>query len=79
MKTKKFTEIKVGIFVVVILFLFGAGVFVIGSHQKYFQRQYTLWASFSNIEGLIVGAPVKTWRIPSGSTFVSPKRISSGS
>jgi phospholipid/cholesterol/gamma-HCH transport system substrate-binding protein len=58
MKAKKFTELKVGIFVVVILFLFGAGVFVIGSHQKYFQRQYTLWASFSNIQGLIVGAPV---------------------
>jgi phospholipid/cholesterol/gamma-HCH transport system substrate-binding protein len=44
--------------VVLILFLFGAGVFIIGSHQKYFQRQYTLWASFSNISGLIVGAPV---------------------
>ncbi len=58
MKTKKFTELKVGIFVVVILFLFGVGVFVIGSHHKYFQRQYTLWASFSNIQGLIVGAPV---------------------
>jgi phospholipid/cholesterol/gamma-HCH transport system substrate-binding protein len=58
MKAKKLTEIKVGIFVVVILFLFGVGVFVIGSHQKYFQRQYALWASFSNIQGLIVGAPV---------------------
>lgn len=58
MKAKKFTEIKVGIFVVVILFVFAAGVFIIGSHQKYFQRQYTLWASFSNIQGLIVGAPV---------------------
>jgi phospholipid/cholesterol/gamma-HCH transport system substrate-binding protein len=58
MKVKKLTELKVGIFVVVILFLFGIGVFVIGSHQKYFQRQYTLWASFSNIQGLIVGAPV---------------------
>lgn len=58
MKAKKLAEIKVGIFVVVILFLFGVGVFVIGSHQKYFQRQYTLWASFSNIQGLIVGAPV---------------------
>lgn len=59
MKLPKFTELKVGIFVVVILFLFGAGVFAIGSHQKYFQRQYTLWASFSNISGLIVGAPVR--------------------
>jgi len=59
MKPSKFTEIKVGIFVVVILFLFGVAVFTIGSHQKYFQRQYTLWASFSNISGLIVGAPVR--------------------
>jgi phospholipid/cholesterol/gamma-HCH transport system substrate-binding protein len=59
MKTSKFTELKVGIFVVVILFLFGIGIFAIGSHQKYFQRQYTLLASFSNIKGLIVGAPVR--------------------
>ena len=59
MKPKKLTELKVGIFVVVILVLFGMGVFAIGSHQKYFQRQYTLWASFSNIQGLIVGAPVR--------------------
>jgi len=59
MKPSKFTEIKVGLFVVGILVLFGAAVFTIGSHQKYFQRQYTLWASFSNISGLIVGAPVR--------------------
>jgi phospholipid/cholesterol/gamma-HCH transport system substrate-binding protein len=59
MKPTKFTEVKVGIFVVLILFLFGVGIFAIGSHQKYFQRQYTLWASFSNISGLIVGAPVR--------------------
>jgi phospholipid/cholesterol/gamma-HCH transport system substrate-binding protein len=59
MKPTKFTEVKVGIFVVLILFLFGVGIFAIGSHQKYFQRQYTLWASFSNIRGLIVGAPVR--------------------
>jgi phospholipid/cholesterol/gamma-HCH transport system substrate-binding protein len=58
MKPTRLTELKVGIFVVLILFLFGAGVFVIGSHQKYFQRQYTLWASYSNIKGLIVGSPV---------------------
>lgn len=59
MKPTKFTEIKVGIFVVIILFLFGVGIFAIGSHQKYFQRQYTLWTSFSNIKGLMVGAPVR--------------------
>jgi phospholipid/cholesterol/gamma-HCH transport system substrate-binding protein len=58
MKPIKFTELKVGIFVVVIVCLFGAGIFVIGSHQKYFQRQYSLWASFGNIKGLIGGAPV---------------------
>jgi phospholipid/cholesterol/gamma-HCH transport system substrate-binding protein len=59
MKPTKFTELKVGIFVVIILFLFAVGIFAIGSHQKYFQRQYTLWVSFSNISGLIVGAPVR--------------------
>jgi len=59
MKPSTSTEIKVGIFVVAILVLFGAAIFTIGSHQEYFQRQYTLWASFSNISGLIVGAPVR--------------------
>ena len=59
MKPTKFTEVKVGIFVVAILFLFGVGIFAIGSHQEYFQRQYTLWASFSNVSGLMVGAPVR--------------------
>ena len=59
MKPSTSTEIKVGIFVVGILVLFGAAIFTIGSHQEYFQRQYTLWASFSNISGLIVGAPVR--------------------
>jgi len=59
MKPSTSTEIKVGLFVVGILVLFGVAVFTIGSHQKYFQRQYTLWASFSNISGLIVGAPVR--------------------
>lgn len=59
MKGMRVTELKVGVFVVGILILFGIGVFAIGSHQKYFQRQYTLWASYANISGLIVGAPVR--------------------
>jgi phospholipid/cholesterol/gamma-HCH transport system substrate-binding protein len=59
MRTSKSTEIKVGAFIVIILALFAVSIFVIGSHQEYFQRQYTLWASFSNIRGLIVGAPVR--------------------
>ena len=58
MKSIKARELKVGIFVVVSVCLFGVGIFALGSHQKYFQRQYTLWASFSNIKGLIPGAPV---------------------
>jgi phospholipid/cholesterol/gamma-HCH transport system substrate-binding protein len=59
MKTTTVSEIKVGIFVVIILILFGVAVFAIGSHQKLFQSQYTLRASFSDIQGLMVGAPVR--------------------
>jgi len=59
MRTSKSIEIKVGAFVLIILVLFAIAIFVIGSHQKYFQRQYALWASFANIRGLIVGAPVR--------------------
>ncbi|MBW2038627.1 MAG: MCE family protein [Deltaproteobacteria bacterium] len=59
MRSTKFTEIKVGAFVVIILVLFAVVIFAIGSHQRYFQSQYTLWACFSNIKGLVVGAPVR--------------------
>ncbi len=59
MKSTKFTEVKVGAFVVIILTLFAVVIFAIGSHQKYFQRQYTLSGCFFNIKGLIIGAPVR--------------------
>ncbi len=59
MKPTKFTEVKVGAFVVIILLLFAVAIFAIGSHQRYFQSQYTLWVSFSNIKGLIIGSPVR--------------------
>jgi len=59
MTSPRTTELRVGAFVLVILMLLGAVIFAIGSHKRYFQRQYTLVASFSSIGGLIVGAPVR--------------------
>ncbi|UCC66414.1 MAG: MCE family protein, partial [Deltaproteobacteria bacterium] len=59
MRPTKFTEVKVGAFVVIILALFAVAIFAVGSHKKYFQRQYTLWVCYSNISGLMVGAPVR--------------------
>lgn len=59
MTSPRTTELRVGAFVLVILMLLGAIIFAVGSHKRYFQRQYTLMASFANIGGLIVGSPVR--------------------
>jgi len=56
---KRGTQLKVGIFLLAVLALFGIGLFTVGSHKKYFQRQYTLWVRFSDVGGLIIGAPVR--------------------
>jgi len=66
MGPSKSTELRVGAFVVVTLVLFGLVIFVIGSHKRYFQRQYTLLSSFSNVKGLIVGAPVRLAGVTAG-------------
>ena len=53
------TQLRVGIFVLAAIVLFVAFVLTIGSQTRVFEGRYTLRASFSTIEGLIVGAPVR--------------------
>jgi phospholipid/cholesterol/gamma-HCH transport system substrate-binding protein len=53
------TEFRVGIFVTAGLFLAMLVIFMLGSEQQFFQRQYTLYANFDDIGGLRVGAPVQ--------------------
>ena len=52
-------RLRVGLFVGGVLLLFMAFVLVIGSQSRLFERRYTLRTSFSDVQGLIIGAPVR--------------------
>lgn len=52
-------RLRVGLFVGGVLLLFMAFVLVIGSQSRLFERRYTLRTSFSDVQGLITGAPVR--------------------
>lgn len=59
MKREFFTEIRVGLFVLFGLLIMMIVVFMLGGEGKLFERHYTLYAKFSDISGLRVGAPVQ--------------------
>lgn len=59
MRREFFTEVRVGIFVVAGLLLAMIVLFQVGSQHEMFQRQYTVYASFRDISGLRIGAPVQ--------------------
>ena len=65
---------RVGIFVFVLLLLFVAFVLTIGIQTRLFEEQYTLRAAFQDIQGLVVGAPVRL----AGLTVGTVRRISFG-
>ncbi len=52
-------QLRVGVFVLAAIILFVAFVLTIGSQTRVFESRYPLRATFSNIQGLIVGAPVR--------------------
>jgi hypothetical protein len=52
-------NVTVGIFVSVALAVLALAVFVIGQERSMFKRKTRLWTSFSDINGLVVGAPVR--------------------
>lgn len=52
-------RLRVGLFVGGVLVLFMAFVLVIGSQSRLFERRYTLRTSFTDVQGLITGAPVR--------------------
>ncbi len=59
MRKKQYSELKLGGFMALILLIFVITIFSIGKTGEVFSRKYTLWTSFSRIEGLVVGAPVR--------------------
>ena len=52
-------RLRVGLFVSVLVLLFVAFVLTIGTRTRLFEERYTLKAAFRDIQGLIVGAPVR--------------------
>jgi phospholipid/cholesterol/gamma-HCH transport system substrate-binding protein len=59
MQRECFTEVRVGIFVVVGLLLGMIVLFQLGSQHEMFKRQFTVYASFVDISGLRTGAVVQ--------------------
>ena len=50
---------RVGLFVSILVLLFVAFVLAIGTQTRLFEERYTLKAAFRDIQGLIVGSPVR--------------------
>jgi len=65
-------KLRVGMFVLVLFLLFVVFVLTIGIQTRIFEEQYALRAAFRDIQGLVVGAPVRL----AGLTVGSIRRIS---
>lgn len=52
-------KLRVGVFVLIGLLLFAAFVLTIGGGSRFLEERYTLKTTFTSVEGLIVGAPVR--------------------
>src|SRR5262245_27213143 len=58
-KSRTPQNLRVGIFVCFALIVFAVSVFVIGQERSMFVSKVHLWTSFRDINGLVVGAPVR--------------------
>ena len=59
MSKRKWQNVRVGAFVAVALSVLAATVFVIGQERSMFMPKTRLWTSFNDINGLVIGAPVR--------------------
>src|SRR5580700_11790437 len=58
--------LRLGIFILATLLVFGAGIFWIGSSELRFTSTYRLNADFQNVAGLEQGAPVRVGGVHEG-------------
>ena len=58
MASERAIEIRVGLFLVVAMILSGLAIFVIGSANRAFDKQVSIYSSFENVAGLGVGSLV---------------------
>jgi phospholipid/cholesterol/gamma-HCH transport system substrate-binding protein len=56
---KKEHYVGLGVFVVVGLLLFAAGIFLIGNRRLLFERSFEIWTEFTTVTGLQQGATVR--------------------
>jgi phospholipid/cholesterol/gamma-HCH transport system substrate-binding protein len=63
---KEAKAVKVGIFLVVGLLLFAAGLFLIGNHNQVFASHYTIYTQFTNLDTLVSGAKVRVSGMDAG-------------
>lgn len=77
MAHQRLTEFRVGLFVAAGLALAMVIIFLIGGEQQFFVRHYTLYANFTDISGLRVGAPVQLAGLRVGyvDKIVVPKKL----
>ncbi|MER3446027.1 MAG: hypothetical protein C4291_03965 [Candidatus Dadabacteria bacterium] len=59
MKNQRAINLKVGIFVLISLFIFAVFIFALGSESSLFKKTYTVQTSFTNVAGLSEGASVR--------------------
>jgi phospholipid/cholesterol/gamma-HCH transport system substrate-binding protein len=59
MKNQRAINLKVGIFVLVSLFIFVVFVFALGRESTFFKKSFKVQTSFTNTAGLSEGAPVR--------------------
>ena len=59
-------DIKVGVFVVIVLALGGLAMYLLGGSSELFKDRYTLHGSFSDVAGLRTGAVVRLGGIDIG-------------
>lgn len=58
MLEERWTQIRVGLFVIVGLVLIMVTIFMLAEEQRYFRQHYELKSSFDDVSGLAVGATV---------------------
>ncbi|MCB9638713.1 MAG: MCE family protein [Myxococcales bacterium] len=58
MASERTIEIRVGVFLISALFLAGLMIFIVGSANRAFDKQVSVYASFENVAGLSVGSLV---------------------
>ena len=58
--------IWVGIFVTAAIFLFGAGLFLIGDQHKAFRHHAAFYAEFANVNGVAQGTKVRVSGMDAG-------------